>query len=80
MDSKAQYERVFKKWGFRRKYISKIEWQYIDFRLAEREVEGKRSSTVTIRDELIPEIKIRKQRKNYEMTTFERFHSGKFGV
>ncbi|KAF2004118.1 ankyrin [Amniculicola lignicola CBS 123094] len=69
--TKPQYERAFKSWGFKKRNISKNEWRYIDSRLLEREANGQHHSIVRFRGEAVPEAKIKKQRKNYTMTTFE---------
>ncbi|KAF1950783.1 ankyrin [Byssothecium circinans] len=70
--SKPQYDRVFKKWRFKKRNISKKEWKYIDSRILEREANGRHLSTVKIHGVLVPDAKVKKQRRNYAMTSFER--------
>jgi hypothetical protein len=63
---------MFKKWGLNRKNISKAYWSYIVDRLEEREAQGKPDTAVVVHGELVPKAKIQKQRRNYQMNTFER--------
>ena len=78
LHSKSQYERAFKKWGFRSRNISHTEWKYIVFCLQEREGQGKSNSSVKVRGELVSDAKIKKQRRNHEMSTFEAIQASRF--
>ncbi|KAF2635483.1 ankyrin [Massarina eburnea CBS 473.64] len=70
--SKPQYERMFKKWKFKKRNVTRKEWEYIEHSILEREANGKILSSVRINGVPIPDIRIRKQRKRYATTTFER--------
>ncbi|KAF2448856.1 ankyrin [Karstenula rhodostoma CBS 690.94] len=70
--SKPQYERVFKKWEFKRRNLSKKEWEFIVSRLCERESAGPRSTHVKLHGVVIPDTKIKKQRRNHEISTIDR--------
>ncbi|KAL5378938.1 hypothetical protein DPSP01_008744 [Paraphaeosphaeria sporulosa] len=70
--SKPQYERVFKKWGFTKRNISKKEWEFIVSRLSEREANGQLHSHVKFHGLVVSEKKIKKQRRNYALMTLER--------
>ena len=69
--SKAQYERYFKVWGFR-KYRKKDDWKTLGLKLAERKRAGK-DSHVLLNDEIIPIAKLQKQIRRHNLsTTFEK--------
>jgi hypothetical protein len=69
--SKAQYERMFKKWGVS-KNVTATEWKYIIQQLQQREAQHKKS-IVSIRGVRMPENRIHKQRRVHEYkTTIER--------
>jgi hypothetical protein len=58
-DSKAQYIRQFKKWGFA-KYSTEEKWQFIAQRVQKRELEGKESETY-INGNLMSRKKLQKE-------------------
>lgn len=62
--TKAQYERVFKKWGWK-KHSKKDDWRFIAAQIKQREKQGRRSE-VTIRGDVIPDWKIKKEVSRYE--------------
>ncbi|KAJ4287288.1 hypothetical protein N0V90_012686 [Kalmusia sp. IMI 367209] len=77
--TKSQYERNFRKWNLKqKKRISATEWNYIISCLEERESRGKADTTVVVRGVHVSNAKIKKQRRNYERTTFERYQTRPF--
>lgn len=61
--TKAQYERAFKKWGWK-KYKKKDDWHFIAARIKSREKRGRRSE-VTIQGDVIPDCKVKKEVSRY---------------
>jgi hypothetical protein len=57
--SKPQYERQFKKWGFR-KNLKSLEWKAVSHHLRKRKREGKESD-LYVDETLVPEKKLRKE-------------------
>ncbi|KAL3479562.1 ankyrin repeat-containing domain protein [Aspergillus californicus] len=74
--SKSQYERQFKKWGFRKNSTlpSEVDWEYIKEKVEQRKRMLSKESEVIIFGDLCPPEKLR--RKFYEkgfVSTLERF-------
>lgn len=63
MVSAGQYERQFKKWGFR-KNLAPNEWQFVSRRIEKRKREGK-DTDLRIDGVAIPEKKLRKAITRY---------------
>jgi hypothetical protein len=75
VDSKAQYERQFKKWKFR-KHRKHLEWKFVHHRIEKRKRGGKESN-LYIGGVLIPKKKIRKETSRHNFPTLqERYGQG----
>lgn len=74
-DSKAQYERQFKKWGFRKNQKGP-KWKDAHRRIAKRKRDGK-DSIVYIDGVLIPRKRIQKEERHNFPTIQERYGEGK---
>jgi hypothetical protein len=75
--SKAQFERQFKKWKFR-KYLNDKEWEYVQHRSVKRKRDDGKESEVHINGSLISAKKIKKEVSRRFPPTFEKSHaSGK---
>jgi len=64
LNSDAQYEAQFKKWGFR-KNLKKNDWEYVHTRIEQRIIDGRGPSAVFHNDTLIPQEKVKKEIKRY---------------
>jgi hypothetical protein len=69
--SKSQYERIFKKWGFR-KYLTEKEWAAIGYKLEKRNRENK-GSQVSWRGVQIPPQKVQRETKRHTKRFAKRF-------
>ncbi|RYP44338.1 hypothetical protein DL768_009197 [Monosporascus sp. mg162] len=70
--TKAQYERVLKRWGMK-KYDTKEDWLFVAERVKERKAQG-RKSHVEVRGASVPISKVKRQISRYEylLTPFRR--------
>ncbi|KAK7734363.1 hypothetical protein SLS57_000057 [Botryosphaeria dothidea] len=68
----GQYERQFKKWGFR-KNLKKREWEWYFRRERKRKREGKESQ-LKVDGVLMPKKRVMKAEKTYELTTLEKIN------
>ena len=74
-DSKAQYERQFKIWKFR-KNLKSHEWIFVHHRFNKRERNGKESE-LYVDGVLVPKKKIKKETARHNFPTItERYTSG----
>jgi len=73
VNSKAQYVRQLKKWGFS-KSLSEQSWKNIDGRIRKRELEGKESE-IYINGTLIPSKKLKKEISRHVRPSFVRERS-----
>jgi hypothetical protein len=75
VDSKAQYERQFKKWKFR-KNRKQPEWKFVHHRIEKRK-RGGRESNLYISGVLIPKGTVRKETSRHNLPTIqERYGQG----
>ena len=75
LDSKAQYERHFKIWNFR-KNLKSHEWIFVHYRFNKRKRDGKKSE-LYVDGVLVSEKKIKKETARYNFPTItERYVSG----
>lgn len=77
-DSKAQYVRQFKKWGFGKNSTTE-EWKFIARRIRKRALEGKESETY-IRGELATNKKIKKEISRHVPPSFENGRNSGNGI
>ncbi|OCK89480.1 uncharacterized protein K441DRAFT_278185 [Cenococcum geophilum 1.58] len=72
--TKTQYERHFRKWGFR-KNVNPSVWKFINHRQSKRKRAGKESD-VYIDGVLVPKDKIRKEIGRNSVSTIEKYRRG----
>jgi hypothetical protein len=77
MHSKGQYERQFKKWGFRKNFTA-LEWKNVHRRVEKRTTEQGKKSVISHAGRLISAKKVLKAKRHDFLTTQELFRLGLF--